>query len=72
MLEVVPQYQAQKVLFDGRNVTGKPRDFERFLYGEFAAQETMRLLHKHGIAPRCAYGILEPFVTRQGMGKTLL
>ena len=60
MLGVVAQCQAEKVVFDGRNVNGKPRDFERFLYGEFAAQETMRLLHEHGIAPRFAYVILEP------------
>jgi hypothetical protein len=34
MIEVVVQYKAQKILFDGRNVKGKPKDMERFHYAE--------------------------------------
>lgn len=60
MLGVVAQYHAKKVLLDGRNVKGHPQDFERFLYGEFAAKETMRLVRKHKIVPRFAYVIHEP------------
>ena len=52
MLEAVVQYQAKKVLLDGRTVKGKPGDLERFWYGEFAANETMILVKEHGIAPQ--------------------
>ena len=52
MLGVVSQYHAEKVVFDGRNVNGKARDFERFLYGEFAAQETMRQEPQRGDSPQ--------------------
>ena len=59
-LEAVVRYQAKKVLVDGRNVKGNPGAFERFWYGEFAAQETMRLVKEHGIVPRFAYVVDEP------------
>jgi hypothetical protein len=52
-------------------VNGKPRDFERFLYGEFAAQETMKFLHEYGIAPRFAYVILEPLPDPARYGETV-
>ena len=42
MLEAVVQYKAEKILLDGRNVKGNPRDMERFYYGEFAARETQQ------------------------------
>ena len=60
ILAAVAQYQATKVLLDGRNVMGKPREFERFLYGEFAAQECMRLVDTHRVVPRFAYVLHEP------------
>jgi hypothetical protein len=60
ILAAVAQYQAKKVLLDGRNVLGKPREFERFLYGEFAAQECMRLVDTYRIVPRFAYVLHEP------------
>ena len=36
LLGAVVQHKAEKILLDGRNVTGKARDIERFYYGEFA------------------------------------
>jgi hypothetical protein len=60
MIGAVVQYQARKVLLDGRKLKGKPGNFERFFYGEFAAQETVRLLKEHGIGPQFAYVIKEP------------
>src|SRR5262245_52897281 len=71
MLGAVAQYQAKKVLLDGRNVTGKPRDIERFLYGEFAAQETMRLIDEHRIVPRFAYVLHEPLGDPGRYGETV-
>ena len=60
MLLAVAQYRAEKILFDARNVKGNPHDMERFLYGEFAAEETVRLAKGQGIRPRFAYVILTP------------
>src|SRR5262249_23474324 len=57
MLEAVVQYQAKKVLFDGRTLKGNPDYVERFYYGEFAANKTRRLVLEHGIVPRFAYVI---------------
>ena len=71
MLGAVAQYQAHKVLFDGRNLKGKPEDFERFFYGEFASKETLRLVKEHGIAPRFAYLITKPLRDSQRFGETV-
>jgi hypothetical protein len=71
MLEAVAQYRAEKVLVDGRNVKGKPEDFERFLYGEFAAKETHRLAKEHGIVPRFAYVLHEPLRDPRRFGETV-
>lgn len=71
MLRAVAQYQAQKVLFDGRNVTGKPGAFTRFCYGEFAAKETRRLVAENRIAPRFAYVINEPLRDPERFGETV-
>jgi hypothetical protein len=49
MLGAVAQYKAEKILLDGRNVNGNPRDIERFYYGEFAARETRRIVVEHNI-----------------------
>ena len=71
MLGAVARYQAKKVLVDGRNVKGKPGDFERFCYGEFAAKETFRLVKEHGIAPRFAYVLHEPLRDPRTFGETV-
>src|SRR5262245_9098390 len=57
MLEAVVEYQAKKVLIDGRTLKGNPDYVERFYYGEFAANATRRLALEHGIVPRFAYVI---------------
>jgi len=56
VLEAVARYEAEKVLIDGRKVTGKPEVIERFYYGVFAAEETSRLGKEHRVFPRFAYG----------------
>ena len=66
LLGAVVQYKADKVLLDGRNVTGKPGDMERFYYGEFVAGET----HRISLSTRLCRGLrmfcMSLFVTRQG------
>lgn len=71
MLGAVAQYQAKKVLLDGRTVKGKPGDWERFCYGEFAAKETRRLFKEHGTAPQFAYVIKEPLRDPRRFGETV-
>jgi len=44
VIEAVAQHKAEKILLDGRNVKGKPKDMERFYYGEFAANQTRRIV----------------------------
>lgn len=71
MLTVVSQHRAENVLFDGRNVKGKPEDLERFYYGEFAARETLRLVHERDIVPRFAYVMHQPLRDPRGLGETV-
>jgi hypothetical protein len=46
MLAAVAQYKAEKVIFDGRKLRGTPNELERFLYAEFAARETHKLIQE--------------------------
>jgi hypothetical protein len=71
MLAAVVQHQAEKILLDGRNLTGNPRDMERFYYGEFAATETRRIYVEHKIVPRFAYVLLEPLRDPARYGETV-
>jgi hypothetical protein len=70
-LAAVAQYRAEKVLVDARKVKGRPGDHERFLYGEFAARETMNLVREHKIVPRFAYVLLEPLRDPERYGETV-
>ena len=71
MLGAVVQYNAEKILFDGRNVKGKPTDLERFYCGEFAATETHRIVAEHKIVPRFAYVMHEPLRDPGRLGETV-
>jgi hypothetical protein len=41
-------------------MTGKPGDFERFLYGDFVAKTTLEMMREYNISLRFAYVIHEP------------
>jgi hypothetical protein len=73
MLAAVAQYHAEKVLFDGRNLQGKPEHIERFYYGYFAAIETMKLIAEYPMrrAPRFAYLINAPLRDPRRYGETV-
>jgi len=71
MLGAVVQYKAEKILLDGRNVNGNPRDLERFYYGEFAARETRNIVVEHKIVPRFAYVLHEPLRDPARLGETV-
>lgn len=71
MLGAVAQYRAEKVLFDGRNLKGKPEFFERFYYGAFAANQIINLFNEHRMprTPQFAYVIHEPLRDPQRFGE---
>ena len=71
MLRAVAQCQAEKVLLDGRNVKGEPREYERFLYGEFVAQGTRELVREYRFVPRFAYVLNEPLRDPDRYGETV-
>jgi hypothetical protein len=71
MLKAVAQYQAENVLLDGRNVKGNPREYERFLYGELAAQGTREFVREYRYVPRFAYVLHEPLGDPDRYGETV-
>jgi hypothetical protein len=71
LLNAIAQYQAEKILLDGRKIKGKPGDLERFYYGEFAARETHRMVVEHKIVPRFAYVLHEPLRDPTRLGETV-
>ena len=72
MLEAIALHKTEKVLFDGRKLTGKPETMERFYYGEFAAQ-TVADFAERGVsrATRFAYVLREPVLDPQRFGETV-
>ncbi len=65
------RYQATKVLIDARKLQGRPKDIERFIYGEFAAKATFRIVREHGISPRFAYIMKEPLRDPRRFGENV-
>jgi hypothetical protein len=60
LLDAAHRRGATKVLIDGQQMTGSPADFERFLYGEFAAWATLEVMKERKTTVRFAYVIHEP------------
>lgn len=61
MLEAVAQHSVDKVLFDGRGLSGNPESMERFFYGQFAAEQVAQFGDR-GVSPstRFAYVLEVP------------
>ncbi len=62
---------ASKVLIDGRQMTGTPTEFERFLYGSFAAWATVDVMTQHKVWLKFAYVIHEPLRDPERFGETV-
>ena len=62
---------ATKVLIDGREMTGNPTGFERFLYSTFTAYAALDVLFRHNLRLKFAYVIHEPLRDPQRFGETL-
>jgi hypothetical protein len=72
MLEAVALHKIKKVLFDGRQLVGKPQTMERFYYGEFAARSVADF-RERGVsgATRFAYVLREPVLDPQRFGENV-
>ena len=71
LLDKAVQSGATKVLIDGRQMTGNPTGYERFLYGTFAACATLEIFHKHNVRLKFAYVIHEPLRDPARYGETV-
>ena len=71
ILDEVVQSGETKVLIDGQQMTGKPGDFERFLYGEFVAKATLEVMRERKIKLRFAYVIHEPVRDPERFGENV-
>ena len=71
MLEAVARHKVEKVLFDGRKLTGQPTTMERFYYGKFAA-ESVRSFAERGVSPGTlfAYVLENPVLDPRRFGET--
>jgi len=64
--------QNEKVLFDGRQITGELTTMERFYYGEFVALNLSRYSEQSGHpAPQFAYVLQEPVLDPERFGETV-
>jgi hypothetical protein len=71
LVEEVINMGATKVLIDGRQLTGNPTEFERFLYGSFAAWVALDVLFRHNVRMKFAYVIHEPLRDPNRLGETV-
>ncbi len=72
MLEGVARHKVEKVLFDGRRLTGEPTALERFSYGKFVA-DTVWKFKDRGVSPgtRFAYVLEEPVLDSRRLGEAV-
>ena len=72
ILEAVARHRVERVLFDGRKLTGNPTTLERFYYGAFVAKSVARLSDR-GVSPatQFAYVLTEPILDRRRFGETV-
>lgn len=62
---------ASKVLIDGQQMTGRPGDFERFLYGEFVSTTTLETMKEYNTTLRFAYVLREPLRDPERFGENV-
>jgi hypothetical protein len=72
ILEAVEREEVGKVLVDGRAITGKPKTWERFYYGQFVANAIAELRSRvGGAAPTFSYILTEPVLDPERLGETV-
>jgi hypothetical protein len=71
LLDVIALEQMDHILVDGREVTGKPKMLERFLYGEFVAAAAAQLAERVVLpAPKFAYVLGEQSLDPRRLAET--
>ena len=72
ILDAVAKLKANKVLFDGRGLAGKPETMERFYYGEFVAKSVAEFANR-GVsrATKFAYVLEHPVLDPRRFGETV-
>ena len=70
ILGAVASHDSEKVLFDGRELKGKPTFIQRFYYGEFTADAVrkFRIEYSHR-APKFAYVLAPPVLDLDRFGE---
>ena len=73
VVDAVIANQSEKIVFDGRSISGDPEIIERFFYGEFTAISVKRPLEEGAIVtpPRFAYILLPPVLDLERLGQTV-
>jgi hypothetical protein len=72
ILDAVAQHKTEKILFDGRKLTGEPEYIERFFYGKFVADMVARFRRRGVVrAPQFAYVLQEPVLDPRRFGETV-
>jgi hypothetical protein len=71
LLDAAHRRGMRRVLIDGQQMTGSPDDFERFLYGEFAAWSTVEVMRERNITLRFAYVIQDPMSDPKRFGENV-
>ena len=72
MLEAIALHKSEKVLFDGRKLTGNPETMERFYYGEFAAHKVATsAIQGVCAAAQFAYVLREPLRDPRRFGESV-
>ena len=79
VINIVAEHMYEKILIDGREITGEPKTIERFFYGKFAAEMCVDFLYvifKRGektpkLAPKFAYILKEPVLDPGRLGEAV-
>ena len=70
VLDAVASHHSEKVLFDGRELTGEPTFIQRFYYGEFAAEAVRKFRVDYSRrAPKFAYVLTPPLLDPNRFGE---
>jgi hypothetical protein len=72
LLEAMVHHKSNKVIFDGRRLTGEPELMERFYYSSFAADMVMQY-HGRGVSigTPFAFVLTEPVLDPNRFGETV-
>jgi hypothetical protein len=71
ILEVLERHKVQKVVVDGRAITGEPSTTERFLYGEFVTEGVITLRKRTMCHPQFAYVLIPPVRDPRRLGENV-